>query len=163
MKRNTKVFSVLMMVSLLAGASAFAETTGTLTLTGTVPGILEITVAAEPAASLLDLSTDQSNLLVATVTSRSNKKAGYSIQLTSANNGALKSSDPANGDQLSYSLSFDGVPVTLSDSPASIFSESGKTTGTGTQKGVAISYTGSTSFLYEDSYSDTLTFTVVSP
>lgn len=48
---------VLFVCFVVFSPSLFAATTGTLTLTGTVPPILEITVTALPAASSLDLTT----------------------------------------------------------------------------------------------------------
>lgn len=166
MKHLIKRFLIL--VGCTAGLMvlpAIAQTTGSVTLTGTVPAVLDITVTALPAASSLDLSVDTTNLAVATVVERSNKKGGYTVTLESANAKVLggsaaffKSADPANTDTLTYSISYGGTPVTLSAGSALVTDSNTKTLGTGTSKTVAISYTGA--FLYEDSYSDTLTFTI---
>jgi hypothetical protein len=144
--------------------SLFAATTGTLTLTGTVPPILEITVTALPAASTLDLSTT-TDTAVATVTERSNKKGGYTVTVESANAKAMgsaqpffKSSDPANADTLSYSITYGGTAVTFAGGTALVTDSNSRTTGAGTSKEVRVTYTGD--FLYEDTYTDTLTFTI---
>jgi hypothetical protein len=143
----------------------FSATTGTLLLQGTVPGILEITVSALPAASALDLSANAANLAVASVTERSNRKAGYTVTLQSANAGAgnaffFKSADVANPDTLAYTLSYDGVPVSLVAGSALVTDASAKTAAAGVVKGLSISYSGAASYLNEDTYADTLTFTI---
>ncbi|MFQ3619719.1 MAG: hypothetical protein SNJ78_02130 [Spirochaetales bacterium] len=141
-----------------------AQTTGNLVLTGTVPPILQITVTALPAASNLDLSTT-ATVSVATVLERSNKKGGYTVTVTSANAVAasaalpfFKSADPANSDILAYSLTYGGAAVTFVSGSALVTDSNARTTGAGASKAVEISYTGD--FLYEDTYSDTLTFTI---
>ena len=146
---------------------SFAATTGTLTLSGTVPGILEIVVTPTPAASALDLTVDASNLAVASVNERSNRKAGYTVSVSSANALAaasnqafLKSADVLNADTLSYSLSYDGSPVALVAGNAQVSDVWTRTPAAGTDRELTISYSGTASFLNADAYADTLTFTI---
>jgi hypothetical protein len=150
---------------LVSAIPAFAATTGTLTLTGTVPAVLDISVAAQPAAASLDLSVNQANLLIANVTERSNRKPGYTVSLQSSNAGAgtsffFKSADVLNVDTLTYTLTYGGTPISLVAGSALITDATAKTSGTGVTKDLRISYSGAASFLNEDSYSDTLTFTI---
>lgn len=157
------VFGVVVMAAV--ALPGFSATTGTLVLQGTVPGILEITVSALPAASSLALETTQANLAVANVTERSNRKAGYTVTLQSANAGAgnaffFKSADAANLDTLAYTLAYDGSPVSLVAGTALITDASAKTPAAGVVKSLAVSFNGAASYLNEDSYADTLTFTI---
>jgi hypothetical protein len=154
---------------LLAGtiSLAGAATTGTLILQGTVPGILEITITPEPGSNALDLSIDTANLKVATVNERSNKKAGYTVSVESANAIAAGSdtpyfdnTDPDVSSSLDYQITYGGSAVVLSSGSAIISDTAAKTTGTGTSSDVAVSYNGATEFPYEGTYSDTLTFII---
>jgi hypothetical protein len=156
---------ILAVVAMIAVAlPGFSATTGTLLLQGTVPGILEISVAALPAASA-HLTANRASLPVANVTERSNRKAGYTVTLQSANAGAgnaffFKSADLLNLDTLAYTLSYDGAPVSLVAGTALVTDASAKTPAAGVAKGLAISYSGAASYLNEDAYADTLTFTI---
>ncbi len=161
--KGGRVLTVALFV-LLACAPAFANTSGTLVLQGTVPGILDISVAASSVSASLDLGVT-SDFVVASVTERSNKKAGYTVSLASANASGdmsnvpfLKGSDPTNPDVLHYALVYDGVPVVLSSGTAMISDVSTKTPAAGSVKPLRIAYNGE--FLFEDVYSDTLTFTI---
>ena len=150
---------------LLAAIPSFAATTGTLTLTGTVPAVLDISVTAQPAASTLDLSATISGVSVASVTERSNRKPGYTVTLHSVNAGSgttflFKSADVTNTDSLAYTLTYGGSPVTLVSGSALITDATAKTPAAGVTKDLQISYNGAASFLNQDSYSDTLTFTI---
>ncbi len=145
----------------------FAAPTATLTLQGSVPGVLDISVTPAANATSLDLTTDQSNLTVATVTERSNQKNGYTVTLQSANAAAsggntayFKSTDATVSDTLNYTLSYGGTGVAFTSGVATITDTTGKTTGTGTTNNLNISYTGSTANLTASTYSDTLTFTI---
>jgi hypothetical protein len=149
---------------LLACSPAFANTSGTLVLQGTVPGILDISVSAASISAALDLSVT-SSFVVASVTERSNKKAGYTVSLSSQNATStgsggpfLKGSDATNTDVLNYALAYNGDPVVLSAGSAIISDVSTKTPAAGSVKPLQISYAGD--FLFEDTYSDTLTFTI---
>ncbi len=165
--KMTRVAMIAAVALVAFAAPSFAATTGTLTLQGTVPGILEIAVTPTAAASALDLTVNVTNLLVATVNERSNRKAGYTVSLSSANalaasaNAAfLKSADALNLDTLAYTLSYDGVPVALAAGVAQVSDVSAKTPAAGTDKNLTISYNGAASFLNADGYADTLTFTI---
>lgn len=151
-------------IAVLLCSPAFANTSATLILEGTVPGILDISVAAAAVSANLDLGSNAS-FVVASVTERSNKRAGYTVTLSSENAvGAgsdvpfLKGQEVTNTDTLEYSLTYAGIPVELSAGSAIITDVSTKTPSSGSVKPLGISYVGD--FLYEDVYSDTLTFTI---
>jgi hypothetical protein len=161
---NSKILAFALMA---LAAPAFAATSGTLTLQGTVAGILEISVTPTPAASALDLTANTTELLVATVNERSNRKAGYTVTVQSANAAAasanaafLKSVDALNADTLGYTMSYAGAAVALVGGVAQVSDVSAKTAAGGTDKELRISYDGAASFLNADDYADTLTFTI---
>jgi hypothetical protein len=163
-KSRIKTIGFTLVLLGIAALPLMAQTTGTLTLTGTVPPILRITVTALPAASALDLSSD-TDTAVATVVERSNKKGGYTVSVESLNaitDGTaqpfFKSIDAANGDTLAYNLTYGGTTITFTGGSAIVTDSNTRTTGAGESREVRVSYTGA--FLYEDTYNDTLTFTI---
>lgn len=161
-RKNTRIYKkafIFAVLFLIATAGTFAAKTGTLELRGTVPEILEITINSNGAQSL-DLSQNVSGLNVGNVVERSNKKTGYTVTVESANGGNFQSSDTANTDALDYILSYDGSSVTLTNGAVEVSNVDGKTASDGASNALNISYNGADSFLYEDTYSDTLTFTI---
>ena len=164
-KAHSNAYKIVMISAvffLSASFGVFADTTGTLTLQGYVPEILDITVTPTGNQTGLDLSIDETDVEVATVVERSNKKTGYTVTLESANNGNFAGLDAGNTDVLPYTLSYDGTSVDLSGGSAVITDEDGKSSGgrNGASRSVSISYTGSGELLYEDDYEDILTFTI---
>jgi hypothetical protein len=159
--RNSKLVSLIVILAALA-LSAFGATTGTLSLSGTVASILEIVVNPDPAASALPITTTVADSKIATVIERSNKKAGYTVTLQTAN-GALLKGQTGNSDNLAYSLKYAGANVNFVLGSATISAVASKTAPAGTSKDLTISFDGASSFLVEDTYSDTLTFTMTSP
>ena len=167
MKTSKTIRSILSGFVLLAASSlAFAAPNASILISGSVPAILEISVTAAPAASSLPLTTTVSNLPIATVVERSNKKAGYTVELSSANataSGAaiatLNSSESP--DVLPYILRYAGNAVVFQGGKAVVSDVSAKTNAAGTSRDVTISFDGASYFLDESTYSDTLTFTVI--
>lgn len=155
---------IVAIAALLACSPVFANTTATLIIQGTVPGVLDISVAADSVSRSLDLSAN-GTFTIASVTERSNKRAGYTVTLTSENAAAsasgmpvLKSSDATNTDSVPYMLTYGAATVALSGGSAVISDAATKTPAAGISKPLGISYVGQ--FLFEDTYSDTLTFTI---
>lgn len=148
---------------LLASTPLFAQVTdsGSITLQGTVPALAQITVTPIAGFDSLDLTTSQSNLGVATVNEKSNVTTGYTVTLTSANNGSFVGLDSGNGDTLAYSISYGGSTVTLTSGSATVTTASARTGAAGVDKTLAISYTGA--FLNADTYQDTITLTISAP
>jgi hypothetical protein len=165
MRSNTimKVGSLLALALALA-ASAFAATTGTISISGSVGGVCDVAVTQPAGNNSLAITTKVTNLTIATFVEKCNKASGYTLTLSSANNSVLKGSIPANIDTLPYSLVYGtsvatAAAVSLAAGSAVITDASAKTPSLGITKILAISFDG-TSFLNEDSYSDTLTFTI---
>lgn len=151
-----KNFLALALVTMTFG-SAFAATTGTLLLRGTVPRLLEITVNAQTIASTLPLDTTQSNTLVAVVNEKSNSKTGYNVAISSANQGKLVH-ESVSSSVVNYSLRYNGSVVNLAAGQTFTYSSAGANNN---NRNVDISYTGiAHDLLIEGDYSDTVTFTI---
>ena len=127
-KKNVFLSAGIVLASIIGMTAA---SSGTIALSGSEPGILEITVTAEPQASNLPLNTTVVDLKVGTVTERSNKKAGYTVTLGSANalvSGAAGPSfmSSSTADFLPYSLKYGGKAVTFSAGGAASLAVSGQ-------------------------------------
>jgi hypothetical protein len=162
-KGTAKGIAVLALALAIALPS-LAATTGTISLSGSVGGVCDVTVTQPTGNNSLAITTKVTNQTIATFVEKCNKASGYTLTLSSANNSVLKGSLAGNTDTLPYSLVYGttiatATAVSLSAGSAVITDASAKTASTGVTKILAISFDG-TSFLNEDSYSDTLTFTI---
>lgn len=147
---------ILILSALIFSGVASAATTGSLILRGNVPDILSIEVTAEPVATTLDLSTDQTDLKVATVQEKSNSETGYTVSISSANDGVLLRAGGA--ESINYTMKYNGAIVDLSG--VQTFSNPAAAAVT-VNKDVTISYVGQS---YDDlvagDYEDTVTFSI---
>jgi hypothetical protein len=165
MSKKSPIIALCAILSVSSGA-AFAATTASIALSGSVPAILEISVAAEPAASALPLTASVVDLPIATVLERSNKKAGYIVRLESANAVAAGSAvasfrSAETPDSLAYVVKYGGSLVSFQSGVAVVSDVSAKTMASGTPRSLTVSFDGAASFLDESVYGDTLTFTVI--
>ncbi|ATH07804.1 fimbrial protein [Halobacteriovorax marinus] len=138
--------------------SSFAAPQGTLLLQGTINQVLSLTVTPESGVNTsLDLTSTQTDLKVAEVGEQTNSNTGYKILIRTANGGSLKN---GSFDEVSYTMKYDGSPVTLSTSDTEVKNES--TGGVYDHSSdVEISYTGQpAASLTQGTYSDTVTFTI---
>ncbi len=141
----------------LTVTSAFAATSGTLLLKGTVPRLLDITVTPESVASTLPLDTTQSNTLVAVINEKSNSNTGYKLSISSANQGKLIHQSVSSS-VVNYTLRYAAQSVNLATGQT--FTYSGAAANNN-NRNVDMSYTGVASdLLIEGDYTDTVTFTI---
>jgi hypothetical protein len=163
-KTMVMTIGLLALVSIMA-IPVTAATTGSIALSGSIPAIMELEIASEPAASNLPLTKTVADLPVATVTERSNKKAGYTVVLESANAKASGSSpsfkSEESADALPYSIKYNGSDVNFVGGSAIVSSTSSRTNAAGVSKPVTVSFDGASYFLDESTYGDTLTFTII--
>ena len=115
----------------------------------------------QPVATALDLSSNQTDLLVGSVTEESNSNNGYKITVSSLNDGSLLRSGGA--ETFSYSMKYDGQSINLAGS--SNTPVTAKTEGVGgsynTSSDVTVSYTGVPSAnMVAGTYQDTLTLEI---
>ena len=167
MIRNSKVVGVALValaIMAVVGMPAVAAETGSLALSGTAPGILEITVTGVAGYQELALSTDVADKPIANVVEKSNKYGGYTVVVESTNavaNATGPSLDSAvTGEKLSYSLKYGSTVVVFTTGSSLITDSASKTPKTGTTKEMTISFAGADANLAEGTYTDTLTFTI---
>ncbi len=148
----------------LSATVAFGATLANLTLTGTVPLILDISVTPTPAASAVDLAVTQPQLKVADVTVRTNSPAGYLVTVRSDNVSNGDCSAPcfystSTTDSLAFVLYRSGAPIGFAgDTETFIQTTSGIGGDTYT---AAVSFDGALALLgAANDYGDFLVFTV---
>lgn len=145
-----KLTLVLLFVGVIA-VGAFAQTSATLNLSGTVGDIIQLDLTPEPVASNLVLSVDQlTPLQVATVTETSN--VPYNVNVTTAG-GAFQFTNGT--DTLAYTLYYNGSAVGSSGAIVSTGSSANSL-----DRPVSITYNGADPSLSTGAYSDTVTFTI---
>lgn len=152
MKKNAFLILGILSLSLTAQAATRAE----LILKGIVAPILEISIVQENAASNLDLTSQASNVKVATLTESSNYHSGYKVKAKSTNGGKLVNISDTNS-FINYVLTYSGSTIPLSTSPSQIYSTS-NLKGTFTKE-LKISY-NQPSNLSAGSYEDLVQFTI---
>ena len=159
-----KLVVVAALVVLVTGFAAAQTDTASITLTGTVTPLVNITINPAAGYDSLDLLIDVTDLTVATVNEYSNVAAGYTVTLESAT-ATAGTSNPVLSDgtnSLDYSLNYGGVAVPITGGGAVTVSDTfgPSSSPAGSDKVLAISYAGSAVTLPDGSYSDTLTFTI---
>lgn len=102
--------------------SSYALTTANLHLQGNVNPLVAISVATAPVAVNLNLHQDVNNLKVADVQEFSNSATGYKVTLVSANAGNLRNATSTGQviKDFPYTASYNGIPVTLSQTPQQV-------------------------------------------
>lgn len=154
MERSSSVKKLIALSLLVLSVPALAANTATLLLKGSIPQVLNISVAPESVSSALDLTTTQSNTKVATINEKSNSHGGYKVTISSQNLGVLKNSSHS----FVYSLSYNGSSLNLTSSVTQSHSVS---QAVNVNKNLNISYTGvPAEQLVAGDYSDTITFTI---
>jgi hypothetical protein len=164
--RGPECLVTLFWLLALSATLAYGATVGNLTLTGSVPLILDIGVTPRGAASNLDLTVTQPILTVADVAVTTNNPAGYRITVRSANvaNGDCAAPcffSTATGENLSFALYRSGTPITFAGDTAT-YVQSAAPSGFGGDAYTAdVSYNGAATLLGAASnYREIFTFTV---
>jgi len=148
-------------IATLTSTALLAATTGVLQLQGVVPAVLSISVSAQPVATNLDLATNQTNLLVGSVTESSNSNTGYKISVSSLNDGNLKRSGGAQ--TFGYTFKYDGNSINLAGSSTTpAVAKTQLVAGSySVSSNVTVSYIGvAASSMVAGTYQDTLTFEI---
>lgn len=161
-KNMKKFIAIVCTLSGLATVS-FAQSTATLTISGTVAPINSITIASQTGYNALDLVNGATAQVVGIATEKSNDKLGYKVTLSSANAGAtaqafLKGALSGNTDTVNYSIQYNGTAVTLASGSAVVTTVAARTGSSGVTKNIAVTFAGN--WLTADTYSDTLTLTI---
>lgn len=141
---------------------------GSLSLSGSVNQVLNISVSATAAANGLDLSLSQSPVKIADVVATSNTISGYTVSVASANASQTRcvGSGPCfysttTTNSLPFALYRDAVLLSFSGASATFVQASTRTASGGDSYGARVGYDGSTALLGSATdYSETLTFTI---
>lgn len=142
---------LLIFAALLFTSSAFAATTATLFLKGTIAPVFSISISPEASATTLPLGTSQTNLKVGTISESSNYESDYKISITSTNLGKLKKNST---NFVVYTLKYNNSDVDLTTGADFTFAGTNNA-----QKDLRISYLAGENLVAGD-YTDTLTFTI---
>lgn len=157
---NRKILAVSAAIVLgFSVGTARSATTGTITIQGSVPQVLAISVAGVGSYNALDLSSTQTDLTVANVTELSNSRTGYTVTVSSANGGNLVHSTSPTV-TLGYTAKY-GSSATLNLGSVATVTDQATPGVHLTTKAFKVSYTGAAAqSMLEGTYSDTLTFTI---
>ncbi|OQW52821.1 MAG: hypothetical protein A4S09_08230 [Proteobacteria bacterium SG_bin7] len=143
------------------GSQELCSDTAQLVISGVVLPICNIEVAATVAASSLNISGGESSTTIANVTEQSNVPTGYTVSVSSLNNGNLKHATVA-GEQFAYQLSYDGGANFGPTTAPAVVKTSGALPGFTTDvSAVKISFPAQATAMV-GTYSDTLSFTLQS-
>lgn len=143
------------------GGQETCSDTAELVISGTVLPICNIEVAATVAATALNISGGESATTIANVTEQSNSPAGYTVSVSSLNNGNLKHATIA-GEEFAYQLSYDGAASFSPTTAPAVVKTSGPLPGFTTDvSAVQITFPAQATAMV-GTYSDTLSFTLQS-
>jgi len=151
MIRFAAATAALALIALTSGTAA-AQSTGTITLNGTV--VESCTVGVTDSSAALDLVGGESNTAVGAVVETCNSGDGYTVTLTSANSGRLTSSAPGST-PIAYTVAYDGQSAALS----SALTLTRNDARFNQSRNLAVSLTGSNQYIAGD-YADTITVTI---
>jgi hypothetical protein len=146
--------------------TAAAATVATLTLTGTVPQRLQITVTPTAAASGMNLVINQPAIKVADLNGQTNWPFGYTVTVASENVTAARCTtpcffSPSQTDTLNFVLYRGTTPLTFSGSEAEFVATAAKSAHSGDPYDVQVSYNGAAIALTQATdYIENLTFTI---
>lgn len=154
---------MVLVISYAAAASA----EDTLTLTGYVPEREGVEVQSNSSQESVELNDESGTALVGTIKENSTaKQRGYTVEVSSANaqriaadHGVLTGS--RSGGQMEYEIIYKGEVVILHNGSARL---GGGYALTGSEQAVeelAVAYSDGQAVAHSDSYSDTLTLSVV--
>ena len=161
MKMKSNLIKTLALFVAALALNARADS-GTITISGTVLAVATIGGTGTPVA-LTDtqLNGGVTDLLIATINEKSNKKTGYTVDLSSANAAATaqaKLIGASTGDAINYSLKYNGTAVVLVAGTKRVTDVNAATVAAGVNKTLQMTFAGG--FPSADTYSDTLTLTL---
>jgi hypothetical protein len=141
-----------LLLAILITLPVCADTTAVLHLKGTVPVVMSLELESESLALNLPLDVSQNNTKIGTIKEKSNSGAGYTLSISSLNNGYLKNGT----ESVQYTMNYGGVSVPL-NTPQTL----NRTTRGSSNRDVNITYTGAAlETLKSGDFTDTVTFTI---
>jgi len=158
------LISAVAAISILSG-SAYAASTANITITGTVPQILNIFVTNR--ASTFDLSTAVTAGAVASIKVISNRRAGYTVTVTSGNQGSSNCPttngacfySPTTTEKLALTVKRDAATVSFTGASGQFATKTTKSAPGGDVYSATVAFDGSQTVLSKGTdYTETLTF-----
>lgn len=157
-----KKFSLVALFALAVFGVAFAATTGTVGVTGTVADQFSLTLPTAFSSAMDDGASAANNWSIGDVTVVSNFK-NWTISVASANNGDLVHSVDAT-EKVAYTFSLGTLVSAQGLTTAWTSAAQARTAKAGNTYALGISFTaGATSFWQAGTYNDTLTITIAKP
>src|SRR5437867_11693371 len=143
------LLAIALGATLLAALPAAAQNVGSITISGTVASIQQITVTSQSGYNSLDLVNGETDKLVAIVNEKSNDQIGYKVTLRSANAFAaagsqayLKGAIVGNTEVVNYSIKYNGASVTLAAGDSIVTTATGRTGNSGVNKNLQVTLAG---------------------
>jgi hypothetical protein len=134
---------------------------GSLALSGTVATRCALIVSALEEATSLNISSGESNALIANVTEQTNNLAGYQVTVSSTNNGKLvNAAAPSQG--VAYQIAYDGGALVSPTTAAKQIKNSGALTGAANHVSPVRVTIAPQPNVLAGNYTDTLTFELAS-
>lgn len=160
---RTNALALIAIVFALAAPAqeARAASLGTLTLTGTVPPVNELTVAENGNNNTeLNITGGETSKNVATVTESSNNGTGYQVHISSASGGFLRNTANV-AHKTQYQVSYDGGPFTQPSTTSTSVKNSGAIGGLTTNSSVVLVKVTALPNAPAGVYNDVVTLTIV--
>ena len=150
----------LVLATAIFSTGAFAASWDTLLIQGTVALVNEIKVNPEAKAIDLDILLGEVGTKIAVVDETSNNLDGYTIQMSSANDGVLWNTED-NSKSTPYELSYDGAAYAAPTSVAATVKTVASLTGLTTNNSDLLINLTAFPTAPAGVYTDTLTFSIV--
>ena len=157
--KSVKFMSAIL-ISASLGSIAMASPSGTLTISGIVALVNDITVTANSNATALNITGGESAKLVATVVESSNDVNGYQIKMASANGGFLVNGS-ASSQKTAYKLGYDGSASATLSSAGTVVKSVNSLSGLASHTSNVNVDVTAMPLAVAGTYSDTITVTIV--
>ncbi|MCX8013877.1 MAG: hypothetical protein N3A02_06265 [Rectinema sp.] len=155
-----KKYALVALFAVVVFGAAFAATSGTVGLSGTVAEVFSLTLPANYSGTIANGSSAET-WSIGNVTVISNVK-NWTISITSTNSGVLKNSADAT-ETIAYTVTLGSLIVDKSlDSPKTSATQP-RTPKAGNTYALSISFGPSSDFYQAGTYTDTLTISIAHP
>lgn len=157
-----KKFALVALFALVVFSSAFAATSGTVGLSGSVAASFSLTLPGDYTGSMNDGASEVNTWSLGNVAVTSNYK-NWTISVASANSGYLVHSTD-NTEKVQYTMTLGSLATNQSLSSSWTSAAQARTPKTGSTYAFSIKFTASaTDFWQTGTYTDTLTVTITHP
>jgi spore coat protein U-like protein len=154
----------LIVLGLFVGVMAYGQS-AVLTISGVVYRTVSIDVKPQNNYNSLDLVSGEKDKLIAVINERSNSKTGYTVMVSSdgigsQNRPVLRGLVTGNSEEIPYSLNFGGRAVHFNGGTAILSRGTKRTERFGIDNPLTVTISPVRSQVMNDTYADTLRFTI---